>query len=165
MEAHDDNTSVPSPDEDADGSRTLRCPPAGLAGDGPPDDRPNGPAFIAMMEEIKKLLQHAFRTKNEMTIVVSGPGSAGMETCFAIRYRFPELAPGARRCEPSRIISGRGDAAMEFESAPASISCRRCGPIPWNGKGTTSSSRGSGQADRRRPDPFLHVREIRAILG
>jgi len=34
------------------------------------------------MEEIKKLLLHAFRTKNEMTLVVSGPGSAGMETCF-----------------------------------------------------------------------------------
>jgi len=40
------------------------------------------PEFIRMMEEIKKLLQHAFRTKNEMTLVVSGPGSAGMETCF-----------------------------------------------------------------------------------
>ncbi|MGB3097645.1 MAG: alanine--glyoxylate aminotransferase family protein [Candidatus Deferrimicrobiaceae bacterium] len=40
------------------------------------------PEFVGMMEEIKKLLQHAFRTKNEMTLVVSGPGSAGMETCF-----------------------------------------------------------------------------------
>jgi alanine-glyoxylate transaminase/serine-glyoxylate transaminase/serine-pyruvate transaminase len=40
------------------------------------------PAFIGMMDEVKKLLQYAFRTKNEMTMVVSGPGSAGMETCF-----------------------------------------------------------------------------------
>ncbi|MBE0568354.1 MAG: alanine--glyoxylate aminotransferase family protein [Deltaproteobacteria bacterium] len=40
------------------------------------------PAFIGMMEEVKKLLQDAFRTKNEMTMVISGPGSAGMETCF-----------------------------------------------------------------------------------
>jgi alanine-glyoxylate transaminase/serine-glyoxylate transaminase/serine-pyruvate transaminase len=40
------------------------------------------PAFIGMMEEVKKLLQYAFRTKNEMTMVFSGPGSVGMETCF-----------------------------------------------------------------------------------
>jgi alanine-glyoxylate transaminase / serine-glyoxylate transaminase / serine-pyruvate transaminase len=40
------------------------------------------PEFIRMMEEVKTLLQYAFRTKNTMTMVVSGPGSAGMETCF-----------------------------------------------------------------------------------
>jgi alanine-glyoxylate transaminase/serine-glyoxylate transaminase/serine-pyruvate transaminase len=40
------------------------------------------PAFIGMMEELKVLLQYAFQTKNELTIPVSAPGSAGMETCF-----------------------------------------------------------------------------------
>ena len=40
------------------------------------------PAFIGMMDEVKDLLRYAFRTENEMTMVVSGPGSAGMETCF-----------------------------------------------------------------------------------
>jgi alanine-glyoxylate transaminase/serine-glyoxylate transaminase/serine-pyruvate transaminase len=40
------------------------------------------PEFVRMMEETKKLLQYAFQTKNDMTMVVSGPGSAGMETCF-----------------------------------------------------------------------------------
>tara|TARA_Y100001936_G_scaffold253702_1_gene320222 strand:+ start:26451 stop:27500 length:1050 start_codon:yes stop_codon:yes gene_type:complete len=35
-----------------------------------------------MMEEIKDLLRYAFRTKNSLTIPVSGPGSVGMETCF-----------------------------------------------------------------------------------
>jgi alanine-glyoxylate transaminase/serine-glyoxylate transaminase/serine-pyruvate transaminase len=34
------------------------------------------------MDEIKVLLQFAFQTKNELTIPVSAPGSAGMETCF-----------------------------------------------------------------------------------
>jgi alanine-glyoxylate transaminase/serine-glyoxylate transaminase/serine-pyruvate transaminase len=34
------------------------------------------------MDEIKSLLQFAFQTKNELTIPVSAPGSAGMETCF-----------------------------------------------------------------------------------
>lgn len=40
------------------------------------------PAFVAMMDEMKTLLQYAFQTKNELTIPVSAPGSAGMETCF-----------------------------------------------------------------------------------
>lgn len=40
------------------------------------------PAFVGMMEEVKKLLQYAFQTDNELTIPVSAPGSAGMETCF-----------------------------------------------------------------------------------
>ena len=41
------------------------------------------PAFVGMMDEVKKLLQYAFQTDNELTIPVSAPGSAGMETCFA----------------------------------------------------------------------------------
>lgn len=40
------------------------------------------PQFIAMMDELKALLQYAFQTSNELTMPVSGPGSAGMETCF-----------------------------------------------------------------------------------
>ena len=40
------------------------------------------PAFIGMMDEMKLLLQYAFQTKNALTIPVSAPGSAGMETCF-----------------------------------------------------------------------------------
>jgi len=40
------------------------------------------PAFIGMMDELKQLLQGAFRTQNELTLPVSAPGSAGMETCF-----------------------------------------------------------------------------------
>jgi alanine-glyoxylate transaminase/serine-glyoxylate transaminase/serine-pyruvate transaminase len=40
------------------------------------------PEFVMMMDEIKGLLQYAFKTKNELTIPVSAPGSAGMECCF-----------------------------------------------------------------------------------
>jgi alanine-glyoxylate transaminase/serine-glyoxylate transaminase/serine-pyruvate transaminase len=40
------------------------------------------PLFIGMMDEVKSLLQYAFQTKNEFTIAVSAPGSAGMEACF-----------------------------------------------------------------------------------
>ena len=41
------------------------------------------PRFVEMMEEVKALLQYAFMTTNAMTLPVSAPGSAGMETCFA----------------------------------------------------------------------------------
>ncbi|QLE83994.1 MULTISPECIES: pyridoxal-phosphate-dependent aminotransferase family protein [Shewanella] len=40
------------------------------------------PLFVAMMDELKALIQYAFQTENAMTLAVSAPGSAGMETCF-----------------------------------------------------------------------------------
>jgi len=40
------------------------------------------PLFVAMMDEIRGLLQYAFQTENALTLAVSAPGSAGMETCF-----------------------------------------------------------------------------------
>ena len=69
--------------------------PRTLMGPGPSDVHPRilsalgrptighlDPEFVAMMDEVKTLLQYAFQTKNELTIPVSAPGSAGMETCF-----------------------------------------------------------------------------------
>ncbi len=47
------------------------------------------PLFVAMMDETKELLQYAFQTQNQLTIPVSAPGSAGMETVF-----FNLLEPG-----------------------------------------------------------------------
>jgi len=40
------------------------------------------PLFVGMMDELKQLLQYAFQTKNEFTMAISAPGSAGMEACF-----------------------------------------------------------------------------------
>ncbi len=40
------------------------------------------PVFVDMMDEVKALLQYAFQTQNALTMPVSAPGSAGMETCF-----------------------------------------------------------------------------------
>jgi alanine-glyoxylate transaminase/serine-glyoxylate transaminase/serine-pyruvate transaminase len=39
------------------------------------------PAFLEILNEIRELLQDTFLTQNEMTLAVSGTGSAGMETC------------------------------------------------------------------------------------
>ncbi|MBI5450329.1 MAG: alanine--glyoxylate aminotransferase family protein [Gammaproteobacteria bacterium] len=41
------------------------------------------PAFVSMMDEVKMMLQQAMLTSNPLTMPVSAPGSAGMETCFA----------------------------------------------------------------------------------
>jgi len=40
------------------------------------------PSFVAMMDDVKAMLQHVFQTENQLTLPVSAPGSAGMETCF-----------------------------------------------------------------------------------
>ncbi|BAJ03834.1 pyridoxal-phosphate-dependent aminotransferase family protein [Shewanella violacea] len=68
--------------------RTLMGPgpsdvyPEALAAQARPTIGHLDPLFIAMMDELKALIQYAFQTKNEMTLAVSAPGSAGMETCF-----------------------------------------------------------------------------------
>ena len=77
-------------------SFTSFYPPARtLMGPGPSDISPRvlqassrptighlDPLFIKMMDEVKALLQYAYQTENEITMAVSAPGSAGMETCF-----------------------------------------------------------------------------------
>jgi alanine-glyoxylate transaminase/serine-glyoxylate transaminase/serine-pyruvate transaminase len=40
------------------------------------------PVFVSFMDQMKVLLKYAFQTDNELTMPVSAPGSAGMETCF-----------------------------------------------------------------------------------
>jgi len=75
---------------------SFRPPVRTLMGPGPSDVHPRileamsrptighlDPMFVGMMDEVKSLLQYAFQTSNELTIPVSAPGSAGMETCFA----------------------------------------------------------------------------------
>lgn len=75
--------------------QTFHPPVRTLMGPGPSDVHPRlsealgrptighlDPEFIRLMDDIKQLLQYAFCTQNELTIPVSAPGSAGMETCF-----------------------------------------------------------------------------------
>ena len=40
------------------------------------------PLFVELMDDVKRLLQFAFQTRNELTIPLSAPGSAGMEAAF-----------------------------------------------------------------------------------
>jgi alanine-glyoxylate transaminase / serine-glyoxylate transaminase / serine-pyruvate transaminase len=76
-------------------AKSFHPPVRTLMGPGPSDVNPRvlaamsrptighlDPVFVDMMDEMKGLLQYAFQTRNELTLPVSAPGSAGMETCF-----------------------------------------------------------------------------------
>ena len=76
-------------------TRSFQPPARTLMGPGPSDVSPRilaaaarptighlDPAFIGLMDEVKRLLQFAFQTRNALTLPVSAPGSAGMECCF-----------------------------------------------------------------------------------
>jgi len=41
------------------------------------------PEFLAVMDDIRRMLQQVFRTTNELTLAMPGTGSAGMEACVA----------------------------------------------------------------------------------
>ncbi len=66
-----------------------------LMGPGPSDAHPRvlkamatplighlDPEFLKIMDEIKEMVQLTLQTQNQLTFVVSAPGSAGMETCL-----------------------------------------------------------------------------------
>lgn len=40
------------------------------------------PAFLAVMDEVREMQRAVMGTENELTMPISGTGSAGMETCF-----------------------------------------------------------------------------------
>jgi len=76
-------------------AKSFHPPVRTLMGPGPSDVNPRvleamgrptighlDPVFVGMMDEMKDLLRYAFQTDYELTMPVSAPGSAGMETCF-----------------------------------------------------------------------------------
>ncbi|VAW74492.1 Serine--pyruvate aminotransferase / L-alanine:glyoxylate aminotransferase [hydrothermal vent metagenome] len=75
--------------------QSFHPPVRTLMGPGPSDVNPRvleamsrptighlDPLFVALMDDMKELLRYAFQTDHELTMPVSAPGSAGMETCF-----------------------------------------------------------------------------------
>src|SRR6056300_1461159 len=103
-------------------SRSFRPPVRTLMGPGPSDVNPRvtaamgaptighlDPAFVGLMNDIKALLQYAFQTKNKLTIPVSAPGSAGMETCF---YNLLERGEKAIVCQ-NGVFGGRLKCILE----------------------------------------------------
>ena len=79
------SSSVPAP---------VAPPVRILMGPGPSDIHPSvlsamaaptvghlDPYFLHVMDELQDMLRKVFRTKNELTMAISGTGSAGMEAC------------------------------------------------------------------------------------
>src|SRR5690625_620427 len=75
--------------------KVLNVPTRTLLGPGPSDVHPRvlqamatpmvghmDPEFIRVMDEVMNLMRYVFETKNELTVSMSGTGSAGMETVF-----------------------------------------------------------------------------------
>lgn len=75
--------------------KELNPIPRILMGPGPSDTHPRvlkamatplighlDPQFLEVMDDIKVMTQLTFQTQNQLTFVVSAPGSAGMETCL-----------------------------------------------------------------------------------
>lgn len=73
---------------------TTTAPSRILMGPGPSDVDPRvlaalsapivghlDPYFLGVMDQMQTMLREVFRTKNDLTLAVSGTGSAGMETC------------------------------------------------------------------------------------
>ena len=56
-------------------------PPSVLAALAAPTVGHLDPYFLRIMDELQTMLRHVFQTENQMTIAISGTGSAGMETC------------------------------------------------------------------------------------
>lgn len=74
--------------------QSFNPPKRKLMGPGPSDIHPRvsealsrhcvghlDPAFIQVMDEIKTMTQYIYQTTNQLTMVLSAPGSAGMEAC------------------------------------------------------------------------------------
>lgn len=75
--------------------QSFHPPVRTLMGPGPSDVNPRvleamarptighlDPVFVHLMDEIKELTQYAFQTQNRLTLPISAPGSAGMESTF-----------------------------------------------------------------------------------
>lgn len=73
------------------------------------------PAFVGMMDEVKQMLQYAFQTKNQLTIPVSAPGSAGMEATF---QNLLEHGDKAIVCQ-NGVFGGRMKEVVERAGATA----------------------------------------------
>src|SRR5260370_20829039 len=56
------------------------------------------PAFVRVMDDIKKLLRLVFQTANEITFPVSGTGSAGMVTSLGNPVPEGDYVPDLALC-------------------------------------------------------------------
>ena len=79
------------------------------------------PAFIALMEETKRMLRQVFGTRNELTIPISGTGSAGLEaTIVNLIEPGDEIVIGVNGVFGTRLVevASRAGASVVPAEAP-----------------------------------------------
>jgi alanine-glyoxylate transaminase/serine-glyoxylate transaminase/serine-pyruvate transaminase len=78
--------------------------------------------FLAVLNDIRQMLQQVFQTANELTLAVSGTGSAGMETCVVNL-----IEPGDRMLVCAAGVFGQRmkDVAQRCGAAVTAIE------VPW----------------------------------
>jgi alanine-glyoxylate transaminase/serine-glyoxylate transaminase/serine-pyruvate transaminase len=112
----------------------LRPPERLLLGPGPSNVHPRvlramaaplvghlDPYFLQCMEEVKSLLRMVFGTKNEMTIPITGTGSAGMEACLVnLLEPGDEIVVGVNGVFGTRMaeVASRAGAIVHRVEAP-----------------------------------------------
>ena len=77
------------------------------------------PYFLSVMDETQELLRYVFQTNDDLTIPISGTGSAGMETCFVNLIEPGDTVAvcvngvfGTRMCD---IVSRLGGTLIEIQ--------------------------------------------------
>src|SRR4051812_27115812 len=112
----------------------INVPQRILLGPGPSDTPPRvlealgrptighlDPVFLQLMDDVRAKLKEVFRTKNDMTMAMSGTGSAGMETLFAnLVEPGGKVLIGVNGVFGGRMadVAGRCGAAVEKVEAP-----------------------------------------------
>ncbi|MEM9382544.1 MAG: alanine--glyoxylate aminotransferase family protein [Planctomycetota bacterium] len=113
------------------------------------------PEFLRVMDEIRSMLRDVFRTQNELTMPMSGTGSAGMETCMANL-----LEPGDRV-----LVCVNG----VFGTRMAEVA-RRCGaevtevPGEWGRAFTGDALRSAARHDRYDLVAVVHAETSTGVL-
>lgn len=149
---------------------SFQPPVRTLMGPGPSDVHPRvlaamarptighlDPSFVQMMDELKILLQHAFQTRNTLTIPISAPGSGGMEACFV---NLVELGDKVIVCQ-NGAFGGRMKENIE-----------RCGGVPILVEDAWGMAVDPGKVEdalRRNPDAkmlaFVHAETSTGVLS
>ncbi|MDJ0789656.1 MAG: aminotransferase class V-fold PLP-dependent enzyme [Myxococcota bacterium] len=120
----------------------ITTPPRLLLGPGPSNAHPRvleamahplvghlDPSFLELMDEVQDRLRGLFGTRNEMTLPLSAPGSAGMEACLANLLEPGDDVVvgvhgvfGGRMCEVSSRIGARVTRVESEMGTPLDVS-------------------------------------------
>lgn len=121
------------------GPGPSNVPPRVLQGLAAPTIGHLDPEYLTIMDQVRNMLRDVFRTSNEMTIAVSGTGSAGMECCVA---NLIEPGDAMIVCINGVFGARMGDVAGRYGATVHTLE------VPW---GESIEPRAVADAFRRHP--------------